>query len=43
MIGVVGQCRADARIGRRVINLYLSLIILEMITVEGNSPVGENL
>ncbi len=39
--GVVGQRWADTRIGRRVTNLHFSLISLERITGEGNSPVDK--
>ena len=41
--GVVGQHRADTRIGRRVTNLHLNLRILGRITKEGNSPVDEKM
>ena len=41
--GVVGRHQADTRIGRRVTNLYLSLIIMEILTGEGNSPVDEKM
>ena len=41
--GVVGQHRAGARTGRGVTNLHPSLISLERITKEGNSPVDERL
>ena len=41
--GVVGQHRANARISRGVTNLHSSLISLERITGEGNSPVDERM